>query len=349
MKSKSGTKGTVGRTGRLRVLAGIASVSVAASALLTGCFLGPEKNTIQVYSARHYDLEEAFKAFSEETGTSVEFLFGSDAELRERLAAEGENSVADVYLTVDAGNLAAAADQGIFQPLNSEVMESAVAEDFRDPENQWFGLAKRTRTIVYSPERVDPSELSTYEDLADSKWKGRLCLRTANASYTQSLVASMIAKDGEEKTEEIVRGWADNADIYSNDVEILKNIDSGKCDVSIVNHYYLARELKDHPDLKVKLFWADQDQPGVHVNISGGGVVKHSDNVAGAQQLLEWLATTGQAEFVGDNMEYPINPEVEVEPILAEFGNFSEQQINARAYAELNPEAVALMGRAGYR
>lgn len=336
------------RRGR-RSMAILAAASVAASSLLSGCMSGADDDRIQVYSARHYDLEEAFQAFADDTGVKVDFLFGSDAELRERIAAEGEDTVADVYLTVDAGNLAAAADQGIFQPLDSEVVNGAVAEEFRDPDNQWFGLAKRTRTIIYAPDRVDPSELSTYEDLADSKWEGRLCLRTANASYTQSLVASMIAEDGEEKTEEVVSGWAANSDIYSNDVEIINNVDSGKCDVGIVNHYYLARELKDHPDLNVELFWANQDTTGVHVNISGGGVVKNSDNVEGAEKLVEWLATTGQAEFVGDNMEYPINPDVEVEPILAEFGDFTEQQINARAYAELNPDAVALMGRAGYR
>lgn len=333
-----------------RTLAILATTTCLAATSLTACSGGDNyDSTIQVYSARHYDLEEAFKEFAKEKNIKVEFLFGQDAELRERLKAEGEGSVADVYLTVDAGNLAAAAKQGLFQPSDSTVLKEAVPENLRDSENRWFGLAKRLRTIAYDPDKVKESELSTYEDLADPKWKGRLCLRTGNSSYTQSLVASMIGAVGEEATEKTVKGWADNAEIFSNDVEIIRNIDSGKCEVAIVNHYYLAREMRDKPDLGVKLFWANQSDRGVHVNLSGGGIVKGSDNVEAATTLLEWLATDGQEQFVGDNMEFPTNKSTKVNDILTGFGDFKEEDLNAEDHADKNADAVALMGRVGYK
>lgn len=326
----------------LGALAGTLALTAA------GCTTSDD-DVVRVYSARHYQLEQAFEKFNEDTGIKVEFLFGSDAELREKIDAEGEDTQADVYMTVDAGNLANAAEQGIFAPLQSDVLDEAVPEGLRDPEDRWFALAQRARTIVYSPERVDPSELSTYEDLADSRWDDRLCLRQSTATYTQSLVASMIAADGEEATEEVVSGWAENAEIFSNDVEIIDNVASGNCDVGVVNHYYLAQKLADEPDLPVELFWANQDTTGVHVNISGAGVTANADDPELAQQLLEWLATDGQDEFVSDNYEFPVNPDVAPVPLIADFGPFKAQDIDAVAYGELNAAAVELMARAGYK
>lgn len=327
----------------------LALAAATTSVLVAGC-AGGDDDVVRVYSARHYDLEEAFEKYNEETGVKVEFLFGSDAELRERIEAEGENTEADVYMTVDAGNLANAAEQGTFAPLTSEVLDDAVPQNLRDPEDRWFGLAQRARTIIYSPDRVDADELSTYADLADPTWDGRLCLRQSSATYTQSLVASMIAADGEEQTQATVSGWADNAEIFSNDVEIIDNIASGRCDVGIVNHYYLARELDEDPDLPVELFWANQgsQDSGVHVNISGAGVTANADDPDLAQDLLEWLATEGQDEFVGDNFEFPGNPDVDPVPLIADFGAFRAQDIDAVAYGELNAEAIELMARAGY-
>jgi iron(III) transport system substrate-binding protein len=334
---------------RLRLVLSAALLSAITLAAGGAC-AGGEDDVVRVYSARHYDLEDAFTQFHTDTGTKVEFLFGSDAELRERIAAEGEDTLADVYITVDAGNLAAAAEQGVFAPLDSAELTSAVPQRLRDPQGRWFGLAQRVRTIVYSPQRVDQAELSTYEDLADPRWRDRLCLRQADSTYTQSLVASMIAADGEEKTLDIVSGWADNARIFSNDVEIIDNIASGACDVGIVNHYYLARELAENPDLPVALKWANQgpDQGGVHVNISGGGVVAAGDNPDLAKQLLEWLATDGQDAFVSDNYEFPANPEVDPAQGLTAFGAYTGQQIDAAAFGALNADAVQLLARAGY-
>jgi iron(III) transport system substrate-binding protein len=312
---------------------------------------GDSGETLRVYSGRHYDVEAAFEEFSEETGVDVEFLTGNDAELRERIAAEGEDTEADVYLAVDAGNLAAAAADDLFQPLDDPALDEAIPAEYRDPDDLWFGLALRARTIVYSTERMTEAEVPrTYEDLADPAWKGRLCLRNSNNDYQQSLVASLIAADGEDSTRQVIEGWANNADIYANDVELLRAIAAGACDVGVANHYYLAREIEEDPDFPVGLVWAQQDSRGVHVNISGGGVTKHADDPELAQRFLTWLATDGQDVFVASNHEYPANPAVEPEPLIAErFGiDFKRDEVNAKDFGELNGEAVRLMDEANF-
>ena len=268
--------------------------------------------TLRVYSGRHYDVELAFEQFSEETGVDVEFLTGNDAELRERIAAEGEDTEADVYLTVDAGNLAAAAADGLFQPLDVRGPDDAIPAEYRDPDNLWFGLALRARTIVYNTERMTEDEVpTTYEELADPAWKGRLCLR--NSIERLPAVAGgqhhRRRRRGGRRSRSC-EGWAGNADIFANDVELLEAIAAGACDVGVANHYYLARELEEDPDFPVGLVWAEQDGRGVHVNISGGGVTTYADNPDLAQQFLEWLATDGQDVFVASNHEYPANPAV---------------------------------------
>jgi iron(III) transport system substrate-binding protein len=330
------------------------SGAVALSAVLSGCglFGGGEPADLQVYTARHYDLEAAFAEFTDETGISVEFISGDDAELLERLKAEGDDTPADIFMTVDAGNLWNAARQDELAPLESEELERAVPEDLRDPQGRWFGLAMRARTITYNPDEVDPSEFDaeeSYAGLADPKWQGRLCMRDATASYTQSLVASLIDLHGRDRAREIVEGWvANDVDIMSNDILLLEAIDAGACDVGINNHYYLARELTEDPELNVDLHWASQEGAGTHVNISGAGVVKSSDNAGQAQQLLEWLATDGQNAFVDANHEYPVNPAVEPEPMIAEWGEFERMPLNAEAYGDLNAEAIDLLAEAGY-
>ena len=331
------------------------SGAVAVAAALSGCGvlgLGDEPADVQVYTARHYDLEEAFGRFTEETGVSVEFITGDDSELLERLKAEGEGTPADIFMTVDAGNLWNAARQGELAGLESSTLEQAVPEDLRDPQGRWFGLAMRARTITYNPQNVDPSEFDpedTYAGLADPKWKGRLCMRDATASYTQSLVASLIDLHGRDEAMEIVEGWvANDVSVMSNDILLLESIDAGACDVGINNHYYLARLLAEDPDLDVDLYWASQEGAGTHVNISGAGVVEGSDNPEQAQQLLEWLATEGQNAFVDANHEFPVNPEAEPEQLIAEFGPFERMPLDAEAYGDLNAEAIDLLAEAGY-
>ncbi len=331
-----------------------AAVVVVPLLVLSGCGAGSgSEDTIRVYSGRHYDLEQAFQDFAKQTGISVEFLYGGDAELRERIRAEGEDTPADVYMTVDAGNLWQADQEGLLAPLDSATLREAVPEGLRDPGGHWYGLSMRVRTVMYNPERVDPSEFDTtdtYAGLADPKWRGRLCMRNSTNAYTQSLVASLIEAHGYDGALQIVRGWVDNdVQITNNDVRLLENVDAGACDVAIANHYYLARLLEDNPDLSVRPFWANQDGRGVHVNISGAGVLANSDHPELAQRLIEWLATTGQNSFVDANHEFPVNPDVKPEPVIAGFGDFKYEPINAEAYGGRNADAVRLMREAGYR
>ncbi len=331
------------------------ALAVSATLALAGCSAlgGGEEADLQIYTARHYDLEEAFAAFTDETGISVEFLSGDDAELLERLKAEGDSTPADIFMTVDAGMLWNAAEQGVLEPVESTVLDEAVPQDLRDPDGQWYGLAMRARTVVYDPESVDPADLDpddTYAALGDPQWAGRVCMRDETASYTQSLVASLIDLHGREKALEIVEGWvANDVQVMSNDVELLEAIDAGGCDIGISNHYYLARMLEEDPDFDVELYWASQEGDGTHVNISGAGLVEGTDNPEQAQQLLEWLATDGQSAFVDANHELPVNPDVEPEPLVASFGDFERMPVDARAYGALNSEAVELLDEAGYR
>ncbi|WP_026531632.1 extracellular solute-binding protein [Arthrobacter sp. H41] len=326
----------------------------ALTSILTGCgAIGGQSADLQIYSARHYDLEGAFGQFTDETGITVEFISGDDAELLERLKAEGEDTPADVFMTVDAGNLWNGARQGELAAIDSAVLDEAVPEDLRDAEGRWYGLAMRARTVTYNPENVDPAEfdaVETYAGLADPRWKDRLCMRDATSAYTQSLVASLIELHGRARALEIVQGWvANNVEIMSNDVLLLDAIDAGTCDVGINNHYYLARTLAEKPELNVDLFWASQEGAGTHVNISGAGVVDGADNPEDAQRLIEWLATDGQNAFVDANHEYPVNPAVEPEPVIADFGDFTRMPLNAEAYGTLNADAVDLLAEAGYR
>ncbi len=340
---------------RPKLLAACTLLAVPALAL-SGCGIlgiGSTPADLQIYSARHYDLEGAFADFTDETGISVEFITGDDAELLERLKAESADGPADVFMTVDAGNLWNAARQDVLAPLESAALEEAVPEDLRDPEGLWYGLAMRARTVTFNPDNVDPAEFDaadTYAGLADPKWKGRLCMRDATSAYTQSLVASLIDLHGRDRALEIVKGWvANEVDIMSNDILLLEAIDAGACDVGINNHYYLARTQAENPDLAVDLFWASQEGAGTHVNISGAGVVATSDNAEEAQRLIEWLATTGQNAFVDANHEFPVNEAAQPEPAIAAFGEFERMPLNAEAYGDLNAEATDLLAEAGYQ
>ncbi len=335
--------------GRRSAAAGAAALL---SLLLAGCGIatGSSGDTLHVYSARTYGTEQAYEQFEKETGVEVEFLNGSDAELRERLQAEGKDTEADVYLTVDVANLALATSQGLLQPVSSPVLDKAVPSTLRDPQGRWFGLSERARAIIYNKQRVDPDTLSTYRALGDPRWKGRLCLRTSTSAYTQSLVASLIAHDGEQGARRTVQGWIDNdAQVLANDVEIVRTIAAGGCDVGITNHYYLARELAKDPALPVGLFWPDQEADGVHVNISGAGVTSSARQPELARRFLEWLATTGQPLFVDGNFEYPVNPEVDQAPLLDAFGPFRRDELNVGEFGKHNAEAVRLLTDVGYR
>jgi iron(III) transport system substrate-binding protein len=308
-----------------------------------------------VYSARNEQLiQPLFERYEKETGTRIKFLTDKEAPLLARLQAEGRNTPADILITVDAGNLWQAANLGLLKPLDSKVLAENIPAHLRDPLNRWYGLSVRARTIVYASDRVKPAELSTYEALAEPKWRGRLCLRTAKKVYNQSLVAMLIEQHGEARAEAIVRGWVANlaADPFASDNEVMDAIAAGRCDLGLVNTYYFGRLLRDKPQLKLALFWPNQGEGerGVHVNVSGAGVIVHSRRAQAAQAFLEWLsAGEAQAQFAAANLEFPANPKVAPDPAVAAWGPFRQNPINVFRAGSRQADATRLMDRAGYK
>lgn len=327
----------------------LVAAAVAVTTLAVGAQAGAE---LLVYSSRsHYGAERVFTDFTRDTGIRITFFEGDNNEVFERLRNEGSRTKADVLLTVDAGNLWNAARAGLLQPITSATLEANVPAHLRDPEGRWFGVAVRARTIMYHAGRVKPAELSTYEALADPKWKGRLCLRSSSAIYNQSLIASLIHEYGTERTEQMVRGWVSNlAATLNSDTAVLQAIAAGQCDVGLTNTYYLARIAARDPSFPVRPFWADQRANGVHVNISGAGVTAHTTKRAEAVRLLEYL--TGprvQAGLAGASFEYPVNPAAKPAVLLAAWGTFIPQRSGVAAAGQHQDEAVRLADRAGYR
>jgi iron(III) transport system substrate-binding protein len=318
--------------------------------LMTGC--APAQSDLVIYSARNEEhVQELFDQYTAATGQKIQLITDDAGPLIQRLAAEGRNSPADVFITVDAGMLWHAAQLGLLRSIESPILEANIPDNLRDPKNRWFGLAVRARTLVYSTDRVKPEELSTYEALIDPKWKGRLCLRTSKSEYNQSLVAMLIAQHGEEKTEQIVRGWVANlaTPVFANDILLMKAIEAGQCDVGIVNTYYFGRLQRDEPNVPLKLFWADQGGAGTHINISGAGVTANAPRAKDAQKFIEWLSQPdAQARFAGVDLEYPAAPAAKPADQVAAWGEFKPSPINVARAGELQPAAVRLMDRAGY-
>lgn len=330
--------------------------ALAAFALATAAGLA-HANEVVVYSARNEQLiKPLFDAYTRKTGVAVKFVTDNEAALLARLKAEGDKTPADVLMTVDAGNLWLAAQDGVLQPTHSAALKAAIPAHLRDPGDQWFGLSVRARTIVYNTRRVKPQDLSTYEGLADPKWKGRLCLRSSKKVYNQSLVATLIKAHGEEKTESIVRGWVANlaAPPFSDDTKAMEAVAAGQCDVTLVNTYYFGRLMAKQAELPLAIFWPNQAPglayEGVHVNVSGAGVTRHARRPDGARKLLEWLASPeAQSLYADQNLEYPANPAVPAAPAVAAWGRFKQSPINVAEAGRLQSRAVMLMDRAGYK
>lgn len=307
---------------------------------------------VVVYSARIEALiKPMFDAFTRKTGVKVKYFTASEKELFERLKAEGSRSPADLLMTVDAGNLWIAEQAELLRGLNSTVIEKNIPAHLRAKDNSWVGLSVRARPIVYSTERVKPSEPSTYEALGDPKWRGRLCFRTSRQVYTQSLVATMIKSLGEKRAEEIVRGWmANQPRIIDSDTRVLETIAAGQCDVGLTNTYYLARLKAKNPAFPVAVFWPNQADRGVHVNISGAGVTRYAKNRQSAIHLIEFLSSSeAQNLFADVNYEYPANPSVKPHPLIAAWGTFKADQVDVAAAGELQVAAVKLLDRARYK
>jgi iron(III) transport system substrate-binding protein len=326
-------------------------LAVAAALLVTVAVTPAAAVELLLYSSRHYPKEPAFEAFTKKTGITLKVFHASDAELFERLRAEGDRTPADVLVTVDAGNLWNAARAGYLAPVDSPELATNIPAHLRDPQGRWVALAVRARTIMYNTTRVKPEELSTYAALGDPKWKGRLCLRSSTHVYNQSLLATMIKRYGEPRTEEIVRGWvANQPTLINGDAKILEAIAAGQCDVGVTNTYYLGRALAKDPGLPVRPFWPDQAGPGVHVNISGAGVITQSKHRAEAIKFLEFLSSPeAQAVWAEASFEYPANPQVPPQPLLAQWGTFKMDDINVAAAGEFQAAATKLADRAGYR
>jgi iron(III) transport system substrate-binding protein len=309
--------------------------------------------TVTVYSARNEQLiKPLFDAYTKATGVEVRLLTDKEGPLLERLKAEGKNTPADILITVDAGNLWQASHLNLLRAIQSSTLTTNIPAHLRDPKNQWFGLSVRARTIVYNKTKVKPEQLSTYEDLADPKWKGKLCLRTSKKVYNQSLIATMISHHGEAKTETMVKGWVANlaTNVFADDTALIKAIAAGQCQVGIVNTYYLGRILDKEPNTPVGLFWANQKQQGTHVNISGAGVTLHAKNPAGAQKLIEWLSSDqAQLIYTDKDLEYPANPKIKSDSIIKQWGEFKQDIINMSKAGELQGAATKLMDRAGYK
>ena len=307
---------------------------------------------VVVYSARIEALiKPMFHAFTARTGVEVKYFTASGAELFERLRAEGSKTPADLFMTVDAGNLWIAEQAGLLQGFKSEVVEKNIPAHLRAKNNSWLGLSIRARPIMYSTQRVNPSELSNYEGLGDPKWRGRLCLRTSRQVYMQSLVATMIKSVSEKRAEEIVGGWiANQPRILDSDTKIVEAIAAGQCDVGLANTYYLAHIKAKEPGFPVVPFWPNQNGRGVHVNISGAGVTKHAKHRDQAIRLIEFLSSAEAQNLYADaNYEYPANPKVKPHSLIDTWGKFKADQVDVAAAGEFQAAAVRLMDRVGYK
>jgi iron(III) transport system substrate-binding protein len=315
----------------LALLIGGATLMVLAFAGVILATSGSSSDELVIYSARsHYGEEEPFERFAKETGTDLRLRGGDASELYERLKTEGKDTPADVLITVDAANLWRAQEAGLI--------------------DSWKPLTLRARTIMRSTERVPPGVVTTYAGLGDPRWKGRLCLRSGTSEYNVSFVADRLAKDGRAATERMLRRWmANDPDILGSDTDVLKAIADGDCDVGLANSYYLGRELEEDPDFPVALEWADQQGRGTHVNLSGLGVVRGSDQPETARKLIEFLREPRQQEvFAQNNHEFPVVKGARPSPEIARFGDFKRDPIDVAGAGEHLTEALNLMDEVGW-
>lgn len=336
-----------------------------ALAVVASVGLGPMERSqanpqvLNIYSARHYDTDnQIYESFTKKTGIKVNLVEGKAEEMVERIKSEGANSPADILITVDAGNLWRAQQQGIFQPISSATLNQVIPANLREPNGNWFGFSKRARVIVYNKNKVNPAQLSTYEDLANPKWKGKIVARSSNNIYNQSLVASMIGESGTATTETWVKGFVANfaRPPEGNDVSQIKAVAAGVGQLTLANTYYLGRLVASpKPEdkaiaSKVGLFFPNQRAQGTHTNISGAGVIKTAPNKAGAIKFLEHLASPeAQKIFAQSAFEYPVVAGVAVSPVLSSFGTFKSNPINVAAYGKFNSQAIQIMDRAGWK
>ena len=335
------------RHGRV-LIAGALLVAV----LLVGAVvaLGGSADVV-VYNGRsQYGDEPAFTNWEKQTGKNLELRPGSAPELYERLKSEGSDTPADLLVTTDLANLWRAKEAGLLEKVVTPALERNVPEELRDPDDEWWGLSQRIRTPMRSTERVGVDAVKSYADLGKPEFKGKLCLRTSNNEYNQSLVADMLAKRGPDKTRALLESWmANDPRILGSDVDVLEAIASGRCDVGLTNHYYLARELKDDPDFPVAPAWPDQDGAGAHTNLSGVGLVKGTKHRADAIALMEHLTAPEAQRDIAANGEFAANPRVPPIKQIASWSKVKLDPIDVAQAGRLLPDAVELMQEVGWK
>lgn len=332
-------------------------------AILAGFFgilpLCAGENVVNLYSARHYESDKAlYEQFTQKTGIKVNVVSGKAPELIERIKREGQNTPADLFITVDGGVLNTAKKAGILQPMPASAFSKEVPAALRDRQNYWVGLTTRARVIVYSKDRVKPEALSTYEDLTDARWKGRVLVRSSADLYDQSLLASLVVVDGYEKAEKWAEGIVANMarQPRGNDRDQAKAIAAGIGDVAIMNTYYVGQMMhsKDPEEVRIAkntgVFFPNQKTSGTHINISGAGLTKYGKNQENALKLVEYLVSVpAQEALSAGNYEYPVNPKARKHQLLEEWGSFKTQQIDFSLLGENNSNAIRIFNKAGWK
>jgi iron(III) transport system substrate-binding protein len=319
-----------------------------------------QDNVLNLYTARHYSTDEAlYNDFTRQTGIKINRIEGGEDALFERIRAEGANSPADVFLTVDIGRIWRAEQAGIFAPVKSKVLDARIPAAYRDPEGEWFGFSARARLIVYNKTMVKPGEITRYEDLADPKWKGKVCVRSSAHPYQLSLMAGMVAALGEQKGEEWIKGLTANLarDPKGGDTDQLRAVAAGECAVTLSNNYYVVRLMRsEKPDDKkvmesLAIVWPNQTDRGVSMNISGGGMLKNAPHKEAAVKFLEYLASdSAQKYFANGNNEWPVVPDVKIDnPALERLGKFKADAINVGVLGKNQPVVQRMADRAGYK
>ena len=309
---------------------------------------------VKVYSGRHYNTDRAvYKKFAEETGIKVRLIEAAGISLIERLKREGKNSQADLILLVDAARITNAAKAGLLQSIESSSLEKDVPYGLKDKDKKWYALTRRVRVMVANPKVVDVSKINDYTDLADPSFKGKVCLRNRKSPYNQSLVANQIVNKGQEATKTWLNGMISNVSqpFFPGDISIIRAVSKKKCGIGIVNHYYVARMLAGINGRRDALYAKKTvvlTPSPAHVNISAGGVAKYASNKAEAIKLLEYLASPGGSKGLADpTFEHPLK-EVNQNPIVKDFGEFTPDKVTVDDLGVNNSLAIKLMKDAGW-
>lgn len=314
---------------------------------------------VNIYSHRHYDTDrQLYNLFEKETGIKVNTVRAKANELMQRMKSEGKNSPADIFITSDAGRLYLAQKSGLLQTINSKVLNAAIPKHLRQKDGYWFALTKRARVVVYNKDVVDPSTLSTYDALTDAKLKGKVLVRSSSNIYNQSLLASMIANEGERKAKAWAQGMVNNfaRTPRGSDRDQMKAVAANVGDLAVVNTYYLGKLLNSDKRAEVEVgkkmgvFFPNQETNGAHINISGAGIAKYSKNKENAIKLLEFLVSPkAQKMFAEANFEYPVNKDVKPSKLLQSWGTFKEDSLDLENLGKYNAQAVKIFNEVNWK